>query len=93
MEAMGIKPNPPPKYNYEASAIVNAYNRIARARSYEQCSPLPLHTEQIKSYLELNDAPCELHIFIDCIFAIDDIFIDEARKRQKREMQKNQVKK
>ena len=72
-----------PEYSCVAESVVVAYNMIARARQYEQCTPLPLHTGQITSYLELNDSPCELHIFIDCIFAIDNLFLDNARRQQK----------
>lgn len=78
---MGLEIPEPPKYSYTANAILSAYNTIARARKYEQGVPLALGAEDIKSYLELYELPCELHIFIDCIFTLDNLFIDESRKR------------
>lgn len=70
----------PPKYSYTANSILSAYNTIARSRRYEQGTPSTLSAEDIKSYLELYELPCELHIFIDCIFSLDNLFIDESRK-------------
>lgn len=70
-----------PDYSYTANSILSAYNTIARSRRYEQSIPLALGAEDIKSYLELYELPCELHIFIDCIFSLDNLFIDESRKR------------
>jgi len=78
---MGLEIPEPPKYSYTANSILSAYNTIARSRRYEQGTPLALGAEDIKSYLELYELPCELHIFIDCIFALDNLFIDESRKR------------
>ena len=78
---MGLEIPEPPQYSYTANAILSSYNTIARARKYEQGVPLALGAEDIKSYLELYELPCELHIFIDCIFTLDNLFIDESRKR------------
>ncbi|TCB51140.1 hypothetical protein E0H80_06200 [Acinetobacter sp. ANC 4779] len=79
-EVLGIKLPDPPKYSFTANALIEAYNTIARSRRYEH-TPLALGAEDIKSYLELYELPCELHIFIDCIFALDNLFIDESHKR------------
>lgn len=45
---------------------------------------MPLDASSIKSYLELHDEPCELYIFVECIFALDNIFLDDARKQMKK---------
>jgi hypothetical protein len=60
---------------------LGAYNTIARSRKYEQGVPLALGANEIGAYLELFESPCELHIFIDCIMAIDNDFLDKAHKR------------
>jgi hypothetical protein len=80
-DKQGHKLPDPPKYSYAANSILSAYNTIARSRRYEQGTSLALGAEDIKSYLELYELPCELHIFIDCIFTLDNLFIDESRKR------------
>lgn len=71
----------PPRYSYTANAILSSYNTIARARKYEQGVPLALGATEISAYLELFDVPCELHILVECVFALDNLFIDESRKR------------
>lgn len=79
---MGVKPPEPPEYSYIANVILSAYNTIARSRMYHDSGvPLALNTSHIQSYIELNDLPCELYIFMDCIFAIDNLYIDEAHKK------------
>lgn len=88
MLAMGIVPPEPPKYSYIANAVLHAYNTIARSRVYENGVPMALNTAHIQSYIELNDLPCELYIFMDCIFAIDNLYIDEAYKKLKRKSSK-----
>lgn len=85
---MGITPPGPPEYSYIANVILNAYNTIARSRMYESGVPLALNTSHIQSYIELNDLPCELYIFMDCIFAIDNLYIDEAHKNINRKNKK-----
>ena len=69
-----------PEFSYTAHAIVTAFNIIARARSYHPVA-MPLDGSSINSYLELYEAPCELHIFVGCVFALDNLFLDEVRKR------------
>ena len=58
---------------------------IARSRVIHHTgTPMPQESANILSYLELHDAPIDLHIFVDCVIAIDNIFIDEAHKRMSR---------
>lgn len=58
---------------------------IARARViHHSGTPMPLESANILSYLELHDAPVDLPIFVECITAIDNIFIDDAHKRMSR---------
>jgi hypothetical protein len=64
-----------------ANTILSAYNLIARARPYEQGTPLALGSSNIKSYLELYDAPCELYIFVRCVFALDNLYLDGVYKK------------
>ena len=42
---------------------------------------MPLDANAIKAYLEIYDAPCELYNFVECVFALDNLFIDDGRKR------------
>ena len=78
---MGLKTPEPPEYSYTANAILAAYNTIARSRRYEQSVPLSLDTSALINYMEMFELPCELHIFFECIMAIDNRFIDKAHKR------------
>lgn len=78
---MGIEIPKPPEYSYIASALLKAYNTIARARKYEQGVPLALGATDIGAYLELYEAPCELHILVECVFALDNRHLDKAHKR------------
>ncbi|MEK5787668.1 hypothetical protein V3528_07675 [Acinetobacter johnsonii] len=77
---MGIEIPKPPEYSYIASALLKAYNTIARARKYEQGVPLALGATEINAYLELYEAPCELHILVECVFALDNKHLDKAHK-------------
>ena len=77
---MGIEIPKPPEYSYIASAFLKAYNTIARARKYEQGVPLALGATEINAYLELYEAPCELHILVECVFALDNKHLDKAHK-------------
>ena len=77
---MGLEIPEPPEYSYTANAILSAYNTIARARKYEQGVPLALGATEINAYLELFDVPCELHILVECVFALDNKHLDKAHK-------------
>ncbi|NCG61392.1 hypothetical protein, partial [Acinetobacter baumannii] len=50
---------------------------------YEQGIPLSLDQQAINVYAEHNDLPVAAHIFNDCIFALDNLFLDEAHKKIK----------
>lgn len=78
---MGLEIPEPPEYSYTANAILSSYNTIARARKYEQGVPLALGATEINAYLELYEAPCELHILVECVFALDNNHLDKAHKR------------
>lgn len=86
---MGLEIPSPPKYSYTANSILSAYNTIARSRRYEQGTPLALGAEDIKSYLELYELPCELHIFTECVFALDNKHLDKAHKLLSRRAKKS----
>ncbi|RSR89634.1 hypothetical protein EA664_08070 [Acinetobacter baumannii] len=60
---------------------MSAYNTIARSRRYEQGVPLALDISAINAYVEQYDLPVERYIFNDCIFKLDDMFLDEAHKK------------
>ncbi|NNG75672.1 hypothetical protein HLH10_04900 [Acinetobacter sp. ANC 4277] len=77
---MGLEIPEPPQYSYTANAILSAYNTIARARKYEQGVPLALGATEIGAYLELYEVPCELHILVECVFALDNKHLDKAHK-------------
>ncbi|OTG95056.1 hypothetical protein B9T24_09885 [Acinetobacter sp. ANC 4654] len=80
-DKLGRKLDEAPEHSYTANVILSAYNTIARSRKYEQSVSMPLDANAIKAYLEIYDAPCELYIFVECVFALDNLFIDDARKR------------
>ncbi|WP_252362597.1 hypothetical protein, partial [Acinetobacter baumannii] len=80
-EALGVKLPDAPDYSYVANAILSAYNTIARSRRYEQGVPLALDISSINAYVEQYDLPVERYIFNDCIFTLDDMFLDEAHKK------------
>lgn len=55
---------------------------IARSRRYEQGTPLALSIADIESYLELHDSPVELHVFVECVLMLDNLFLDQAYKKK-----------
>ncbi|PHM81700.1 hypothetical protein CHH39_14460 [Acinetobacter baumannii] len=71
----------PPEYSYAADSILSAFSTICRSRRYEQSIPLSLDQQAINVYAEHNDLPVERYIFNDCIFTLDDMFLDEAHKK------------
>ncbi|MCF4280592.1 hypothetical protein L1Z03_19610, partial [Acinetobacter baumannii] len=71
----------PPEYSYAADSILSAFSTIARSRRYEQGIPLSLDQQAINVYAEHNDLPVAAHIFNDCIFALDNLFLDEVHKK------------
>ncbi|MFA2873434.1 hypothetical protein B4R72_01900 [Acinetobacter pittii] len=71
----------PPEYSYTANAILSAYNTIARSRRYEQGVPLAIDIAAINPYVEQYDLPVERFIFNDCIFTLDNLFLDEAHRK------------
>ncbi|ENX34899.1 hypothetical protein F889_01539 [Acinetobacter colistiniresistens] len=65
-----------------AYEIITSYNVIARSRRYVEYTPLQLDLSAINAFCEQYDLPVERWIFNECIFAIDNLFIDEAAHRQ-----------
>ena len=49
---------------------------------------MPLDANAIKAYLEIYDAPCELYIFVECVFALDNKHLDKAHKRLSSQVKK-----
>ncbi|MFV5376507.1 hypothetical protein VXO90_12940 [Acinetobacter calcoaceticus] len=74
----------PPEYSYAADAILTAFSTIIRSRRYEQGIPLSLDQQAINVYAEHNDLPVDAHIFNDCIFALDNMLLDEWHKEFKK---------
>ena len=89
---MGLPDIKPPKASYIASAILSAYNIIARSRTYFESIPKPLDADAILSYRQCYEIPCEAYIFNDCIFALDNLFIDEAHKKAEQRRLEMQMK-
>ncbi|MEO9279253.1 hypothetical protein ABFY81_04975 [Acinetobacter sp. WA-87] len=83
----GLVPEPP-KYSYAAQSILSAFSTICRSRRYEQGIPLSLDQQAINVYAEHNDLPVDAHIFNDCIFALDNLFLDESHKKTQIESDK-----
>ncbi|HAV5471369.1 TPA: hypothetical protein JI250_16935 [Acinetobacter baumannii] len=71
----------PPEYSYAAESILSAFSTICRSRRYEQSIPLSLDQQAINVYAEHNDFPVAAHIFNDCIFALDNLFLEECHKK------------
>ncbi|MFA3451473.1 hypothetical protein KWD99_16410, partial [Acinetobacter baumannii] len=71
----------PPEYSYAADSILSAFSTICRSRRYEQGIPLSLDQQAINVYAEHNDLPVAAHIFNDCIFALDNLFLEECHKK------------
>lgn len=71
----------PSEYYYAADAILAAFSMMIRSRRYEQGIPLSLDQQAINVYAEYNDLPVDAHIFNDCIFALDNLFTEEAYKK------------
>ncbi|AXY56806.1 hypothetical protein CDG60_09650 [Acinetobacter chinensis] len=80
-EKLGRKLDDAPEFSYTAHIILNAFNVISRSRAYEQGVALPLDGRSISAYLELYETPCELHVFVECVFALDNLFLDGVRKK------------
>lgn len=70
-----------PPHSYTATNIISAYNTIARSRRYEQGIPLSLDIASINAFCEQYDLPVERWIFNDCIFALDNLFLEESHKK------------
>lgn len=67
---------------------MGAYNTIARSRRYEGGVPLTLSSMEIQSYLSLNELPIDLDIFMECIYMLDNDFIDKSQEAIKRQVKK-----
>lgn len=82
---LGVKVKSEPEYSFIANAILIAYSVIQRSRVYvgQVGSPVSLSLNDILSYSDNFEIPCDKSIFVECIIAIDNIDLDEMRKRQK----------
>lgn len=80
-EKQGHELPDPPEHSYTANALIEAYNAISRSRRYEQGTPLALSIADLNAYCEQYELPVERYIFNAVIFALDNQFIDESRKR------------
>lgn len=69
-----------PEYSVTAHIILDAYNTISRGRVFNDGVPRTISTVEIQSYLALNDLPIDLDIFMDCIYMLDNDFIDKSYK-------------
>lgn len=65
-----------------------AFTMINRSRRYEQGIPLSLDQHALNVYAEHNDLPVGMGVFSDCIFALDNLFLDEVYKKIKNKVQK-----
>ncbi|AOA58221.1 hypothetical protein [Acinetobacter larvae] len=79
---MGIKEVPSPEYSHIAADLLGAYHMISRSRRYEQGIPLSISIADIESYIDMYDCPIELHIFVEAIFMLDDLFIEKACEKK-----------
>jgi hypothetical protein len=55
---------------------------IARSRQYEQCIPMALSLGAVNDFCEQYESPVSRWIFNDCIFALDNLFLEEASKKK-----------
>ena len=70
-----------PKYSVIAHYAVSAFRTIERSRHYFDVVPKPIDAKDILQYLELYEAPCPEWLFIECLFALDNVFIEKVSKR------------
>ncbi|EHU3242006.1 hypothetical protein ACX0AN_002989 [Acinetobacter baumannii] len=77
-----------PEYSFTSHAILTAYNIISRSRRYEQGIPLALDIAAISAYCDHYELPVDRDIFNDCIFAMDNIFLDDSHKKMKHSTKK-----
>lgn len=80
--------NKKPEYSFTSHAILTAYNIISRSRRYEQGIPLALDISSISAYCDHYELPVDRDIFNDCIFAMDNIFLDDSHKKMKHSTKK-----
>lgn len=80
-KALGIKQVKQPEYFPLSLYTLSAFRVLERSRSYisvgDQLVPRPLNTENVLNYLEIYDSPCELWLFLECLFALDNIYIED----------------
>lgn len=74
-----------PEYSYIAHVLLDAFNTIARGRSYTANGvPLTISSTDINDYLQLNELPVEIDVFLAVIFMLDNEYIDEVREQIKK---------
>lgn len=85
-QALGIKQVNKPEHFPLSLYTLSAFRVLERSRDYifngERLIPRPLTTENILSYLEVYDSPCELWLFLECLFTLDNIYLDDWDKRK-----------
>lgn len=78
---MGLDAPEPIQPSFTADYILGAFNIISRSRRYSETIPLDLSLQDIQAYFDVYGCDIEPHIFVECIFAIDDQFLKEKRSK------------
>ena len=80
---MGVEVPNPPKYSAIAHYALSAFRTIERSRHYFDAVPKPIDAQNILHYLELYEAPCPEWLFVECIFALDNLYLEKAISKRK----------
>jgi hypothetical protein len=85
-KALGIKQVNKPEYFPLSLYTLSAFRVMERSRNYmsvgDQLVPRPLTIENVLDYIEVYDTPCELWLFLECLFALDNIYIEDWGKKR-----------
>ena len=73
-----------PKLTDTQQRLLNAFYRLCTERNYASMSPLPIKESDIHAFTLRNDtAGFPVDIFIDCISAIDNHWLQRQADKQK----------
>ena len=82
-EHIGLEVIEEPPTSYVVDAAIAAFNYASRGRSYvsgDRIRPLPLSVKNITDVVEAHPMFLRRGELDPCVFAIDDIFLDEYDK-------------
>ena len=78
---MGLAVPEPPEHPLIAIYVISAFRVIERSRHYFEVTPKPIDIQDIVNYLEWYESPCSEWLFVECIFALDNLYLEKAYKK------------